>query len=75
MRLGLTTLLIASMSGIASARPGDVGEPLVIPSVPFVHRASTTGRAANIARYSCLTSASEAGPEVAYTFQAPSPGH
>src|SRR5689334_9807200 len=52
--------------GEASARPGDLDEPLRIPAFPFFHASTTVGRAARIARYSCAASTSEAGPEVVY---------
>jgi hypothetical protein len=74
MRPALALVLIVSTSQAALARPGDVAEPFVVPSVPFVHRSSTVGRASNIAKYSCLATASEGGPEVAYVFRAPSAG-
>src|SRR5262245_27825361 len=65
-------LLLASYPALA--RPGDLGEPLVIPAVPFVHTSTTALRAAAIDRYSCASGTSEAGPEVVYRFDVPGPG-
>lgn len=62
----LALLGTALWPGFGLARPGDLGEPLVVPAFPFVHAASTVGRQSSIDRYSCAPNLSEVGPEVVY---------
>ena len=53
----------------ASARVGDWGDPIMISSLPYLHRSSTSTRSSTIDRYSCSPSTSESGPEVVYQLQ------
>jgi hypothetical protein len=70
----LALLCTALSPTVGLARPGDLGEPLVIPGFPFVHAASTVGRKAVIDRYACAAHLSEVGPEVVYRTEVPKSG-
>jgi len=71
---GLALALLLAAPALAQERPGDWGQPLPIPALPFAHAGTTVGRASKASRYAPKPQASEAGPEVAYRVTLPAAG-